>query len=83
MGTAADASGVQVTIEDNGHGFDVEKAMREARGRGMQNQQRRAQVVGGTVSWRSGAEGTLFSLWLPLKRGGQPAGAASAAPLGA
>ena len=83
VGTAADASGVQVTIEDNGQGFDVEKAMREAGGRGMNNQQRRAQVVGGAVSWRSGAEGTLFTLWLPLKRGGQPAGAGSAAPLGA
>ncbi|RST50159.1 sensor histidine kinase, partial [Variovorax sp. DXTD-1] len=82
VATAADASGVQVTIEDNGQGFDVEKAMREAGGRGMQNQQRRAQVVGGAVSWRSGAQGTLFSLWLPLKRGGQPAGANSAAPLG-
>lgn len=83
VGTAADASGVQVTIEDNGQGFDVEKAMREAGGRGMSNQQRRAQVVGGAVSWRSGAEGTLFTLWLPLKRGGQPAGAGSAAPPGA
>jgi signal transduction histidine kinase len=73
---------VQVTIEDNGQGFDVEKAMREAGGRGMQNQQRRAQVVGGTVSWRSGAAGTRFSLWLPLKRGGQQAGADFPVPLG-
>jgi signal transduction histidine kinase len=73
VGTAAEPSGVRVTIEDNGQGFDVEKAMSEAGGRGMQNQQRRAQVVGGAVSWRSGLEGTLFTLWLPLKRGGPAA----------
>jgi len=68
VGTATDATGVQVTIEDNGQGFDVEKALRGAGGRGMQNQQRRAQIVGGAVSWRSGPAGTLFTLWLPLKR---------------
>jgi len=71
IGTAAEASGVRVTIEDNGHGFDVDKAMAEAGGRGMQNQLRRAQAVGGTVSWRSGPAGTLFTLWLPLRREGE------------
>jgi signal transduction histidine kinase len=73
VGTAPEAAGVRVTIEDNGQGFDVEKALNGAGGRGMQNQQRRAQVVGGTVSWRSGPAGTLFTLWLPLKRGAQKA----------
>ena len=73
VGTAPEAAGVRVTIEDNGQGFDVEKALNGAGGRGMQNQQRRAQVVGGTVSWRSGPAGTLFTLWLPLKRGQRPA----------
>jgi signal transduction histidine kinase len=57
----------------------VKKTMTEAKGRGMQNQQRRAQLVGGRVSWRSGPEGTLFTLWLPLKRGG-PAGPANPDP---
>lgn len=71
--TEAHASGVRVSIEDNGQGFDVEKALAGAGGRGMQNQQRRAQAVGGEVSWRSGPEGTLFTLWLPLKRGGRAA----------
>ena len=69
VGTATEASGVRVTIADNGQGFDVDKAIGEAGGRGMQNQQRRAQVIGGGVSWRSGPQGTLFTLWLPLKRG--------------
>ncbi|AGU47588.1 putative signal transduction histidine kinase [Variovorax paradoxus B4] len=69
VGTERQASGVRVSIEDNGQGFDVEKAMAGAGGRGMQNQQRRAQAIGGAVSWRSGPQGTLFTLWLPLKRG--------------
>jgi signal transduction histidine kinase len=73
VGTVAEASGVRVTIEDNGQGFDVDKAMDAAGGRGMQNQQRRAQAVGGAVSWRSGPAGTLFTLWLPLKREGRAA----------
>jgi signal transduction histidine kinase len=71
--TEPEASGVRVSIEDNGQGFDVEKALAGAGGRGMQNQQRRAQAVGGEVSWRSGPGGTLFTLWLPLKRGGRAA----------
>jgi signal transduction histidine kinase len=78
VGTAAEPSGVRVSIEDNGQGFDIAKAMSEAGGRGMQNQQRRAQVVGGAVSWRSGPEGTLFTLWLPLKRGGRASDAVAA-----
>ncbi len=69
VGTAPEASGVRVTIEDNGQGFDVDKALSDAGGRGLQNQQRRAQVIGGAVSWRSGPGGTLFTLWLPLSRG--------------
>jgi signal transduction histidine kinase len=69
VGTAPEASGVRVTIEDNGQGFDVDKALSDAGGRGLQNQQRRAQVIGGSVSWRSGPGGTLFTLRLPLSRG--------------
>jgi len=68
VGTTVDASGVQVTIEDNGQGFDVEKALDGAGGRGMQNQQRRAQSVDGKVAWKSGPAGTQFTLWLPLER---------------
>jgi signal transduction histidine kinase len=78
VGTAADASGVQVTIEDNGQGFHVQKTLGEAQGRGMQNQQRRARLVGGRVSWRSGPGGTLFTLWLPLVRGPRTGGADAA-----
>jgi signal transduction histidine kinase len=70
VGTALATGGVQVTIADNGQGFDVEKALGAAAGRGLHNQQRRAQAVDGSVSWRSGPGGTQFMLWLPLARGG-------------
>ena len=69
VGTAEAPGGVQVTIEDNGQGFDVEKALGEAAGRGLHNQRRRAESIGGRVSWRSGPGGTRLTLWLPLRRG--------------
>lgn len=59
--------GVCVIVEDNGGGFDVSEALRRG-GRGLRNQQRRAQEIGGTVSWEAGAAGTRFVLWLPLER---------------
>jgi signal transduction histidine kinase len=69
VGTAWAAAGVEVTIEDNGQGFDVAKALGATAGRGLHNQQRRAQAVEGTVAWKSGPAGTRFTLWLPLERG--------------
>jgi signal transduction histidine kinase len=71
VSTALTAAGVQVTIADNGQGFDVEKALGAAAGRGLHNQQRRAQAVDGSVNWKSGPAGTQFMLWLPLERGGR------------
>lgn len=67
VATAVEGDGVQVTIEDNGQGFDAEKALRDATGKGLHNQQRRAQMLGGTVAWASGPSGTRFTLWLPLE----------------
>ena len=68
VSTAVDAGGVQVNIEDNGQGFDVEHALGSTAGRGLHNQQRRARALDGTVAWRSGPGGTRFTLWLPLNR---------------
>ena len=68
VSTATEGAGVQVTIDDNGQGFDVGKVLGEANGRGLANQQRRAQAIEGTVGWRSGPAGTRFTLWLPLRR---------------
>ncbi|MFC7287527.1 sensor histidine kinase [Herminiimonas glaciei] len=69
VATARDTHGVIISIEDNGHGFDIEHALANASGRGLHNQQRRAQALNGKVSWHSGDAGTLFQLWLPLQRG--------------
>ncbi|KAH1281794.1 hypothetical protein KXX11_004118, partial [Aspergillus fumigatus] len=46
--TALDGSGVRVTIEDNGQGFDVDKVLSSPSGRGLQNQRRRARSIQGT-----------------------------------
>jgi signal transduction histidine kinase len=66
--TALEGDEVLVTIDDNGHGFDVDHALGESAGRGLHNQQRRAQAIDGVVSWASGAGGTRFALRLPLHR---------------
>lgn len=68
VATAAVDDGVQVIIEDNGQGFDVAAALGRGGGRGLHNQQRRAQVIGGKVAWVSADSGTRFALWLPLRR---------------
>jgi signal transduction histidine kinase len=66
VGVALEADGVRVTVQDNGTGFDVPRALASASGHGLYNQQRRSQAIGGTVNWQSGPQGTVFSLWLPL-----------------
>lgn len=68
VSTSQDEHGVSVCIEDNGLGFDVEKALASVAGRGLHNQQRRAIAVDGKVSWVSGQNGTKFVLWLPIQR---------------
>jgi signal transduction histidine kinase len=66
--TAAAGDGVQVSIADNGQGFDIDHALGKSAGRGLHNQQRRAEAIDGAVSWLSGTLGTQFTLWLPLQR---------------
>ena len=66
--TARQGDTVQVVIADNGQGFDVAAALAKPGGRGLHNQQRRAQTVGGRVSWESGPQGSTFTLHLPLVR---------------
>jgi signal transduction histidine kinase len=70
--TAESDGGVQVCIEDNGQGFDIDKTPLSASGKGLHNQQRRAQAIDGTVSWVSEPAGTQFTLRLPLKRSFAP-----------
>lgn len=54
---------VCVGVADNGRGFDTAAA---ASGRGLGNQARRAEVIGGRVELESGPEGTRFTLMLPI-----------------
>lgn len=55
---------VRVSIIDNGRGFNVTAA---AEGRGLGNQARRAEAIGGTVELISGAVGTAFTLLMPIQ----------------
>ncbi|MDG2534813.1 hypothetical protein P6144_14220 [Sphingomonas sp. HITSZ_GF] len=54
---------VCVGVADNGRGFDTAAA---AQGRGLGNQARRAEVIGGRVELESGPAGTRFTLLLPV-----------------
>jgi len=67
VATSAHATGVDISIADNGSGFDPQQALSSGSGRGLQNQQRRAASLNGKVAWESGPAGTVFTLSLPLK----------------
>lgn len=69
VSTAVHEDGVCIRIGDNGQGFDPEAVLAQGAGRGLQNQRRRAAALGGNVRWASGAQGTVFTLWLPLELG--------------
>lgn len=58
---------VVVIIEDNGQGFDFDGAIKRG-GKGLSNQQRRAEAISGKVQWKSSVAGTQFSICLPIKR---------------
>jgi signal transduction histidine kinase len=65
--TGAGEGWVSVGIADNGKGFAVAQALQNG-GKGLSNQQRRAQAIGGEVRWESSAAGTRLTLRLPLHR---------------
>jgi signal transduction histidine kinase len=67
---------VCVGVADNGRGFDAGVA---APGRGLGNQARRAEVIGGRVELESGPRGTRFTLMLPIQAGLRQAPEGSAA----
>ncbi len=56
---------VQVSVRDNGCGYSVEQALLQG-GRGMRNQQRRAQAIGAVIDWSSGPQGSHTTLTLPF-----------------
>ena len=65
VSTAVESDNVLVTISNNGKGFDLEKALASG-GKGLRNQLRRAEAIGGTVHWQSSLSGTYFNLLLPV-----------------
>ncbi|MES2413598.1 MAG: ATP-binding protein [Pseudomonadota bacterium] len=67
VSTGVENAGVTVTIADNGEGFEIDAAMKSG-GKGLSNQVRRAQAMGGDVRWVSGTQGTRLTLWLPETR---------------
>ena len=56
-----------VTIVDNGQGFSMENALNSG-GKGLSNQQRRAEAIGAKLSWDSSNAGTRFILRLPINQ---------------
>ena len=65
--SAAGDGWVYVGIADNGRGFAVEEALGKG-GKGLSNQRRRAQAIGGDVAFDSSAAGTRLTLRLPVQR---------------
>ncbi len=58
-----DRDGVQITIADNGHGFDPDRI---DGGRGLSNMHARAEALNATFTCKSSpVDGTAISLWLP------------------
>ncbi len=66
LSTAVESDWVVVRITDNGQGFAVEQAL-QGGGKGLSNQQRRAQAIGAKVDWETSIAGTCFHLHLPLQ----------------
>jgi PAS domain S-box-containing protein len=63
---ARSATGVEATVEDNGHGFDPDATDLDSDVHlGLQSMRERAAILGGTVSVRSGATGTTISVHIP------------------
>ncbi len=66
----SDATGIDVMIEDNGKGFDVQEALKKDNGLGLQNIVSRIQYLQGTVDWDSSPDnGTVVSIHIPISNG--------------
>ena len=63
--------GVQVRVEDNGRPFAPPAALPPGR-RGLGNVRARAQALRAHCGWTPQAQGTAFTLWLPLQRQNSP-----------
>lgn len=79
VSTSVAQDSVLVVISDNGQGFDVARQL-GGLCRGLNNQVRRAESIGGQVRWRSSAAGTELTLALPIQRKPLPGAAEPADP---
>ncbi|MEK7811797.1 MAG: ATP-binding protein, partial [Pseudomonadota bacterium] len=69
VATHTDAQHTQVIVSDNGAGFNLAEVRQKA-GKGLSNQQRRAEAIGASVSWDSAHTGTAFTLRMPITKTG-------------
>ena len=61
-----DATGIDILIEDNGKGFNVQEALQKDNGLGLQNIVSRIHYLQGTVDWDSSpGNGTVVSIHIP------------------
>ena len=63
------AEGVQLTVADDGDGFDARAASTRPGHRGLANLRDRAAVAGGWCRVESGGHGTTVSCWMPYDAG--------------
>ena len=57
----------ELSIEDDGRGFDIESAKKESLG--LRNMEHRTQLLGGTIEWKPGAEkGTVIVIRIPVEK---------------
>jgi len=57
----------ELTIQDDGKGFDINSAKKESLG--LRNMEHRVQLLGGTISWQSATDkGTLISINIPVEK---------------
>lgn len=60
----------ELSIEDDGRGFDIEKAKKESLG--LRNMEHRTQLLGGTIEWKQGENnGTIILIKIPIDEKGE------------
>jgi signal transduction histidine kinase len=65
VATATEHDGILVSVTNDGRGFDIAQAMKSG-GKGLANQLRRAEAIGGKLHWQSSEAGTKLCLLLPI-----------------
>ncbi|MEO8712543.1 MAG: ATP-binding protein [Parafilimonas sp.] len=56
----------ELSIEDDGRGFDIESAKKESLG--LRNMQHRTELLGGTIEWTAAeTKGTMITILIPVK----------------